>query len=321
MLADVVLRRNLDVVNIQYQAAAYNMHVPAINLAPWRLRGLSTVVVTFHDLRVPYLLPKAGPLRSYVVRLLARSAHGVIATNREDYVTLRSWDIADDRLQQIPIGSNIARRTFDEEELTRLREKLGIAPGTCLVGYFGFLSESKGADTLLRAIAANGPQVHLLFIGGRAGDSARSSDERFAGQLDALIDELGVGDRVHRTGYVDAEEVSAYLQTCDVIVLPYRDGVSFRRGTLMAALTHGKAIVSTEPPIDEPLLQHGRNIWLVARESDKALGTAVGDLCANADLRQQLEDGASELAQRFDWSGIAAATAEFFFALRRAQRA
>ncbi len=53
-----------DVLNVQFQTAAYRMH-PAIHLFPWwlRQRGGPPVVVTFHDLRVPYLFPKAGALR------------------------------------------------------------------------------------------------------------------------------------------------------------------------------------------------------------------------------------------------------------------
>ena len=62
-IVDIVLRYELDVVNIQYQAAAYNMRSPAINLLPWRLKGVAKTVVTFHDLRVPYLFPKACRLR------------------------------------------------------------------------------------------------------------------------------------------------------------------------------------------------------------------------------------------------------------------
>ena len=53
-----------DVLHIQYQTGAYHMH-PALNLLPARLRldaQRLRVVVTAHDLLMPYLFPKAGPL-------------------------------------------------------------------------------------------------------------------------------------------------------------------------------------------------------------------------------------------------------------------
>ena len=85
---------SLDLLNVQYQAAAYGMH-PAINLLPWRLRwrGRPPVVVTFHDLRVPYLFPKAGPLRWQAILALARWADGVIVTNREDELRIANCEL------------------------------------------------------------------------------------------------------------------------------------------------------------------------------------------------------------------------------------
>ena len=80
-----------DVVNLQYQAAAYQMH-GAINLLPSQLAKHTRTVVTFHDLRVPYLFPKAGPLRWQAVLHMARSVHHVIVTNAEDEATLhKDW--------------------------------------------------------------------------------------------------------------------------------------------------------------------------------------------------------------------------------------
>ncbi|MCA9980555.1 MAG: glycosyltransferase, partial [Anaerolineales bacterium] len=89
LVADIAFRYALDVVNIQYQPAAFNMKSTAVNFMPWRLRGLTTPVVTFHDLRVPYLFPKAGPLRQKAVHFMADHAAGVIATNPEDYQRLQ----------------------------------------------------------------------------------------------------------------------------------------------------------------------------------------------------------------------------------------
>ena len=76
---------SLDLINIQYQAAAYGM-TPPIHFLPL-VAGLPSVM-TFHDLRVPYLFPKAGALRWQAIMLLARSSAGVIVTNPEDRLTL-----------------------------------------------------------------------------------------------------------------------------------------------------------------------------------------------------------------------------------------
>ena len=80
-----------DVVHIQYQSAAYGLH-PAVNLLPVRLatrKKRPAVVVTFHDLKFPYLFPKAGPLRWQSVLRLARDADASVVTNPADWVRLR----------------------------------------------------------------------------------------------------------------------------------------------------------------------------------------------------------------------------------------
>ncbi|OQY27485.1 MAG: hypothetical protein B6243_12960 [Anaerolineaceae bacterium 4572_5.2] len=50
-----------DVLHIQYQAAAFELK-GWLNWLPWYLRrwkGRPKIVTTFHDLRIPYLFPKA----------------------------------------------------------------------------------------------------------------------------------------------------------------------------------------------------------------------------------------------------------------------
>ncbi|HSO28203.1 MAG TPA: glycosyltransferase, partial [Anaerolineales bacterium] len=132
-VADMALRYNLDVVNVQYQAAAYDMRSPAINLLPWRLKRLTKTAVTFHDLRVPYLFPKAGRLRQTAVTFMAKQAHGAIVTNPADYEALTA--VVQTSVRQIPIGSNITTYAPNHVELQEARDLLGLRPDDCLLGY------------------------------------------------------------------------------------------------------------------------------------------------------------------------------------------
>ncbi|MBK8934184.1 MAG: glycosyltransferase family 4 protein [Chloroflexi bacterium] len=308
-IADVALRYELDVVNVQYQAAAYNMRSAAINLLPWRLKGLTKTAVTFHDLRVPYLFPKAGRLRQTAVTTMAKYAHGAIVTNLADYEALTA--VVPTPVRQIPIGSNIATYTPNHIELQEVRDQLGLRAGDCLLGYFGFLNESKGADTLLHALAALDDSVHLVFIGGQTGSSDPSNNQSFLDQLKALIGELGLAARVHWTGFLPDQRVSTFLHAADLMVMPYRDGVSLRRGTLMAVLAHGRPLLTTTPAMPTPELVQGENVWLVAPDDAVALATAVRALMANPALRAQLGQGAAQVASLFTWDKIAAETAVF----------
>ena len=318
-IADIVIRQELSLVNIQYQAAAYNMRSPAVNLLPWRLHGVAVTAVTFHDLRVPYLFPKAGRLRRAAVNFMARQADGVIATNPADYQVLQKV-AGNSRVAQIPIGSNIDLYEVTPQEITAARAELSLAADDYLLGYFGFLNESKGADVLVQALAGLPENIHLVFIGGRAGSSDAANNAAFGQQLEALIARLGLAQRVHWTGFVPAHHVSTWLQAADTLVMPYRDGASLRRGTLMAALAHGRPLVTTTPAAPTPELVHGRNVWLAPPGDAAALAAAIQTVARHPELRQRLGQAAAQTASLFTWEKIAADTAVFFQQLL-AQRA
>jgi len=301
----------LDALDLQFQTTAYGMH-PAIHFVPPPERR-PPLLVTFHDLKVPYLFPKAGPLRWQIVRLLARRADGVIATNQEDYARL-AGEIPAARLALIPIGSNVFRAPPPDYDRNAGRARWGVGPTELLLGYFGFLNESKGAEELIQALALlleGGIPAHLLMVGGRVG-SSDPTNQAYAARIDALIARLGLQERVHWTGYATPEAVSAGLLATDVCVLPYRDGVSFRRGTLHACLTHGRAIITTRPPIDLPQVQDGQNMLLVPPRDAAALAAAAARLWRDDALRARLEEGAATLAAEFTWERIARQTALFF---------
>jgi glycosyltransferase involved in cell wall biosynthesis len=320
-VTNLARRLDLDVLDIQYQAAAYDLH-PAINFQP-TLGGLSQVlwgescpvIVTFHDLNVPFLFPKAGPVRDWVVTLLAQQANTAIVTNRPDELALIARGVK--RVERIPIGSNITPTLPDGYDRATWREGLGVTADSFLLGFFGFFNARKGIETLIQAIEALDSSFHLLFIGGTVG-SSDTTNRAYADRMLGLIQDRGLSTRVHFTGYVAEAEVSAAFAALDLCVLPYADGISFHHGTLMAALAHGQSIVSTRPPIELPELVHGENVWLVSPQDPEALAAAIIALAANPTRRKRLSEGAAELSTAFTWDRIAARTADLFESVLRA---
>ena len=311
-VADYTLRNEFDVVNIQYQAAAYNMNSLAVNLMPWRLKHVTRAIVTFHDLRTPYLFPKAGSLRGKAITLMARQATGVIVTNSEDFESLQSQ--IKSPLAAIPIGSNIDVYRANHVEIGEVRDLLGLDRDNKLLGYFGFVNESKGADTLVHALSLLPQSYHLAFIGGQTGASD-AANSPFLDQVKKLISELELNDRVHWTGFIPDERASTFLQATDMMVMPYRDGASLRRGTLMATLAHGRPLISTRPAAPVPELVHGENIWLVPPGDPSTLAKAIEQLLDDPALRQQLGKNAAITSGHFSWDKIAKRTSSFFKSL------
>lgn len=303
-----------DVLNLQYQAAAYQMH-PAINLLPGALAKHVPTLVTFHDLRVPYLFPKAGFLRWKSIVGMAKGASACITTNVEDRDTLLAEGVRS--VFMIPIGSNIAPTALDNFDKAMWSRAHDIPSNEILIGYFGFMNESKGGETLIRAmnelreLRTKDRDVGLLHIGGQTGDSD-PTNLVYAARLQQLAGELNVRDQVHLTGFLDERGVSEAFAACDVVALPYRDGASFRRGTLMAALAHGCAIVTTTPRTPLPELRDGENVLLVPPDDPVALAHTINAVLTNDVLRAKLRQGAAALSQMFGWDNIAAETVKAF---------
>lgn len=306
----LVERTGAEILNVQYQTAAYQMH-PSVNLLPWRLRlqrGRPRVVVTLHDLKLPYLFPKAGPVRKWVTQALIRGSDATIVTNVEDRVQAERYGAREAHL--FPIGSNIHPQAPPGYSREKWRGRWGVKADEILLCYFGFLNESKGAETLFRALsrlAGQGEGVKLLMIGGKVG-SSDPTNLAYLRRMGALIEELGLASSVAWTGYVTGPEVSASFWASDVCVLPYRDGVSFRRGTLMAALAHGMPIVSTQPRVGIAEIVEGENMALVPPGDAEALAAKICELVASPQQRGQLARGAIRLSQRFSWESIAEQT-------------
>jgi glycosyltransferase involved in cell wall biosynthesis len=310
-IADIAQHERLDVFNVQYEPAAYAMHI-GVNFLPgsWARRKIKApIVTTFHDLLVPYLFPKAGPLRWKVVEYLARHSEAVIVTNGEDHARL-----IDLRPQVIPIGSNIDPALAGEFDRAAERARWGIQPTEHALGYFGFLSLSKGGSDLMQALKSLSDRdvpAKLLLIGGRTG-SSDPTNAAYATQVERLIESLGVKDRVISTGYLDPAKVSRALFSCDVMLLPYVDGASLRRGSLLAAIAHGRAIVTTEPRYPIEGLTNGESVVFVRPGDPADLAAAVQQVVIDPNLRARLQAKASEAAKLYTWDRIAAQTIDVF---------
>lgn len=297
-----------DVVNLQFQTAAYDMS-PLVHFLPGLIDA--PFVTTFHDLRFPYLFPKAGRLRDWIVMRLARASSGVITTNQEDDARLQGLS----RRCVIPIGSSIAHQTVSVAQREQIRQKLGAKPGSFVLGHFGFLNPLKGVDYLLEAISglrSSGSDLRLVFIGGRRGDPTAGAASEYASRLDASIERLGLGDAVQWTGYLDEAEVAAWLGAVDLVALPFADGASYRRSSLIAAVVLGCAILTTQPAFEAPAFQHGDNLWLARPRSAEALAEGITALMADDGRLCQLREGAKMLRRCFDWDLITNETADFY---------
>jgi glycosyltransferase involved in cell wall biosynthesis len=287
------------VVHIQFQAGAYDLlgDVCLLPAVLHRLRPRLPVLTTFHDTRVPYLFPGAGALRRRAVRLMADTSRVVIAADQRD---LRTLGAPSARHVQIPIGPNVTRSPPPGFDRRDFRAQLGLQPDTLAVAYFGLLNASKGLDALLDAfdlISRTDPGARLLLLGGGTGASD-ATDVTTAARVKPRLDKLGA--RLLWPGWLPPTALSAYLLAADVALLPYVDGASPRRGSLLACAEHGLPIVSTEPVSPEV-----RGAVLAVPLAPAHLADAVLEIVHDSALGDSLRAASRALACAMSWSRIA----------------
>jgi glycosyltransferase involved in cell wall biosynthesis len=227
-----------------------------------------------------------------LVRLMARWSHVVIAADERDLMAVGGTGV------QVPIGSNVACAPAAGYLRSAFRTSLGISDGSPVVVYFGLLNASKGLDLLLDAFARVQdvrPGARLLVLGGEVGASD-VTDRHTAARVQAGLDAA----KAVRPGYLEAEALSAHLLAADVALLPYVDGASPRRGSLLACAAHGLPIVSTQPASAAV----ADAVRAVASEP-RALADAVLRVLDDSPLRSQLQRGAAALTERTSWRRIA----------------
>ena len=206
------------------------------------------------------------------------------------------------------------------------RARLGIDPDSFVVAHFGFINAGKGIDVLLDAaerLVRAGLDLTLLFVGDEVG-SSDSTNAATARAIWARATELGLDARIVRTGALPPADVARALAAADIAALPFRDGASLRHSSLMACLAQGLPVVTTlprhasavaprhlVPPFTEstPSGIDGRIAELTPPGDAAALARSIYRLANDPPRREALARAGQELAEAFNWTNIARATA------------
>jgi glycosyltransferase involved in cell wall biosynthesis len=301
-----------DVVHVQYAPDLYSRS-GSLDLLPARARlgAAPPVVVTFHTLLDG---TRAGQARA--LWLLA-AAHAAISANEEvtGMVRRRLPAPLAGRLTEIPIGSNIAPAPAGDR--AALLARLSLPADAVLVAHFGLVYPGKGLETLLDAllhVRRRHPRAHLVIVG-----DTREQDRAYRARLQARVERLGLRTAVAWTGRMADAEASRVLSAADLFVAPFDEGASIRRGSLMAGLAHGRAVVSTHPARPSSWLRDGEALALVAPRDAAALADRMAALLDAPAERARLATAARTLAERFAWPDIAARTRDIYERVRRAR--
>jgi glycosyltransferase involved in cell wall biosynthesis len=188
----------------------------------------------------------------------------------------------------VPIGSNIPAV-----------ERVRGGPPTIL--FFGQIKPDRGLDAFLalaRLAADRRPDWRLRVVGAPVAwapgflDAAR---REAPANLDWFLDR-------------DDGEAAELLGRATVAYLPYPDGASERRGSLIAALGAGLPVVTTGGPFLTPEL--AQTVHCAVGPEDAF--TRIDALLRDPEAAEGASRAGQTYARRFDWAGIARIHAEHY---------
>lgn len=128
--------------------------------------------------------------------------------------------------------------------------------GRLILGQFGSIYPKKQSAVVLQVAAAllqKGVDVGVVFAGSFIKGLDNVEENFFAS-----VRELGLSGRVTVTGYIAGDaELAAIFDQVDVFCYLFPEGLTSRRGSVLAAALSGRAVVVNAPAAPEALSHHG----------------------------------------------------------------
>ncbi len=192
--------------------------------APWwaLLAFNRQTIVTLHEYRI---FSTARKLYCLPAALLAKQ---IVFSNEAERRAFLAWyPFAAKSSTVIPIGNNIPVTPASANE--RAHRLI----------YFGQIGENKGLDLVIEAVATlreQGSQVPVAFVGA----VTDASSPIFALVKDAAS---RYGIELHLN--MSSEDVSRELRRATYAYMPFPDGITDKRGSALACLKHGVAVLTT----------------------------------------------------------------------------
>lgn len=183
-----------------------------------------------------------------------------------------------EKCRVIPLGIDLSRTSHDNgATVSQLRTQFGEP----LVLAIGRLVPYKGFDILIRAMQHVDARLLLIGTGPQAGE------------LQALIDSIGMHRRVNMIGRVD--DLRPYFQAASIFVMPSTTRAEAFGIAQLEAMAAGLPTINTDIDSGVPEVSvHGKTGITVPAGDVGSLAEAIQSLLNRADLREKFGNAARE---------------------------
>jgi glycosyltransferase involved in cell wall biosynthesis len=295
------------VVNVPVVAWKKMLLTPLAALCFARLRGCASALVLHEWADLDWR-------RRLVVGVYALSAQRLVFSSphvRSGFLASRAMRFLDKPSVIAPIPSNVPPVAPAAAPRFGARLLNAKAQGALIVGHFGSIYPKKQCGFVLdvaQAAARAGRPVFCLFVGGFVKGADRVEEDFFA-----KARRSGVEDDLLVTGYVDDfAELNALLREADCFVYRFPEGLTSRRGSVLACLQSGRPVI-VNAPREPGELDHHRAYRRALADGSLRLVDSDADLACYVDALGLLGKGSVTPlpAQSYDecWRDAATAVA------------
>jgi D-inositol-3-phosphate glycosyltransferase len=200
------------------------------------------------------------------------------------------------------VAPGVDHAFFGPGDRAQARRALDLPDRGPLLLFVGRIQPLKGAAVAVATLASvvrDRPDAHLVVVGGPSGPHG---DEEVA-RIDALVDSLGLRDRVVFVPPRPHELLSTYYRAADVCLVPSRSE-SFGLVALEAAAC-GTPVVASDVGGLRSLVDHGRTGYLVEEPDPETYAAWVRQILAEPLLAERLSTGSVLRARRYTWARAA----------------
>ncbi len=185
---------------------------------------------------------------------------------------------------------------------------------------FGILSPNKGIETVIRALPAvikNHADVVYIILGATHPHVVKTEGEKYRTSLQDLTGELGVREHViFENRFVEIQELCEFLGAADIYITPYLNEAQITSGTLIYAMSAGKAIISTPYWYAEEMLADNRG-RLVPFKDPGAMARQINALLDNEVERHAMRKSAYMFCRDAVWKQVAQRYLDVFHEVKR----
>ena len=294
---------------VQYVPQGFGMKGMNLPLCLWLFaRRRVGITIMFHEVAVALGWQQSmrhnviGVVNLAMAFVLSRAARRCLVSAAAWEARLRVFAPAGVAISWLPVPSNVP--VVDDPAGVRALRKTQTGGDGMVLGHFGSAREAWTAAQLAAVVPPllrESPEAAFLLVG-RESLELRSRLLAGAPELEA---------RIHASGPLAPADASRHLGACDLMLQPYADGVSTRRTSIMAALAHGRPVVTTSGIFTEALWKQSGAVALVDSGDIGAMRAALTHLMDDAGERARLGAAAGAVyAQRFDIAHTIAALRE-----------